>query len=318
MKLQTKIPLIPKEHQIDYQSKTVMLGSCFVENMAEKMEYYKFHTLQNPFGIIFHPIAIEKLITRAVNNDLFTSDDLFYFNEQWHCFEVHSSISTSEKEDLLDILNNKLKAFRDYLLSASHIILTFGTAWVYQYRDTNTIVANCHKVPQNKFIKEILSVEEITKSTKNIISIIKGINLKVNIILTISPVRHLKDGFVENTRSKAHLISAIYDITIGKRSMNGVEEFPSYEIMMDELRDYRFYKEDLIHPNKTAITIIWDAFSKVWISEETKEIQKEIAVIQAGLLHQPFNPESKAHRSFLSDLEIKIEKLQTRYPEINF
>jgi len=277
MKLQTKIPLTHKEHQIDYHSKIVLLGSCFVENIGGKLDYFKFQTLQNPFGIIFHPLAIEKLIDRAVNKNIFTSDDLFYFNEQWHCFEVHSSISTSGKEDLLDILNNKLKTFREYLLSASHVILTFGTAWVYQYKDTNTIVANCHKVPQNKFIKEILSVEEITNSIENIISTINDINPKVNVIMTISPVRHLKDGFVENTRSKAHLISAIYDVTTEKRSLSGVEVFPSYEIMMDELRDYRFYKEDMIHPNKTAISIIWDAFSKVWISDETKEIQKEVA-----------------------------------------
>jgi len=315
MKLQTKIPLSPQENQIDYHSKIAMLGSCFVENMGGKMDYFKFHNLQNPFGIIFHPIAVEKLVDRAVNKISFTNDDLFYFNEQWQCFEVHSSISTLEKEELLVILNNKLKEFRDYLLSASHIVLTFGTAWIYQYRDTNTIVANCHKIPQNKFVKEILSIGEITNSLEKISSFIKGISPNVNIIMTVSPVRHLKDGFIENTLSKAHLLSGLHNVI---DSEDNIHYFPSYEIMMDELRDYRFYKEDMIHPNKTAISIIWDAFSKVWISNKTEEIQKEIAVIQTGLLHQSFKPKSHAHHKFLIDLESKIKKLQRRFPAIKF
>jgi len=322
MKLQTNIPLTPQENQIDYKSNIVLLGSCFVENIGEKLEYYKFQNLQNPFGILFHPIAIEKLVARAINNSLFIEEDVYFHNDQWYCFEVHSSVNASEKEVLLDILNKKLIEIKTYLKSASHIIVTFGTAWVYRFIETNSIVANCNKIPQKQFTKELLSVDEVAVSIRNIISLIKDINPKVNFITTISPVRHLKDGFVENNRSKAHLISGLQsvveEVSKKERSLSQVEVFPSFEIMMDELRDYRFYKEDMIHPNKTAISIIWNAFLEVWISSNTNETRKEIEVIQSGLQHKPFRPESKAHQHFLEKLKDKITILQSKFPYIKF
>ena len=322
MKLQTNIPLTSQENQIDYNSKVLLLGSCFVENIGEKLEYYKFQNLQNPFGILFHTIAIEKLVSRAIQNTLFKEEDVYFHNELWYSFEVHSSVFASEKELLLQILNEKLVELRSYLLSASHIIITYGTAWVYRFIETNSIVANCNKIPQKKFTKELLSVDAIAASTRNIISLIKDINPKVNFITTISPVRHLKDGFVENNRSKAHLISglqAVIDEASKKEStLSQVEVFPSFEIMMDELRDYRFYKEDMIHPNNTAISIIWNAFNEVWIADKTKQQQKEIGAIQTGLSHKPFHPESKGHQKFLKDLNLKIKNIQGQISHIRF
>lgn len=322
MKLQTNIPLTPQENPIDYTSKVLLLGSCFVENIGEKLEYYKFPNLQNPFGILFHPIAIEKLVSRAIQNNLFKEEDVYFHNEFWYCFEVHSSVYASEKELLLQILNEKLVKLRAYLLSASHIIITFGTAWVYRFIESNSIVANCNKIPQKKFTKELLSVDAVAASIRNTISHIKDINPKVNFIATISPVRHIKDGFVENSRSKAHLISGLQVVVEEalkkEKSMSQVEVFPSYEIMMDELRDYRFYKEDMIHPNNTAISIIWNAFNEVWISSDTNESQKDIEVIQSGLKHKPFHPESKGHQQFLDKLKDKIASLQKKFPSIKF
>ncbi len=315
MKLQTKIPLTPQENQIDYNSRVLLLGSCFVENIGEKLDYFKFQTLQNPFGILFHPIAIEKLVTRALENNLFTEEDIFFFNEQWHCFEAHSVLSTTTKEELLVQLNNNLKSLKNYLIKATHIIFTYGTAWVYRFKDTNSVVANCYKIPQNKFTKELLSIEEITNSIENTISLIKEVNPSSTFITTVSPIRHLKDGFVENTRSKAHLISSLLDMVEG---ISKIHYFHSYEILMDELRDYRFYKEDMIHPNSTAISIIWEAFNNVWIAEETKPIQKEIASIQMGLQHRPFNHERGEHQSFLKKLEFKIKTLQKEINHIKF
>ncbi|MFT5438082.1 MAG: hypothetical protein ACI840_002743, partial [Ulvibacter sp.] len=207
MKLQTRIPLDPELQQIDYESKILLMGSCFTENIGERLVFYKFQNLINPFGIVFHPLAIEKLITRAINEDLYTETDLIFQNEQWHCFEVHSSLSHDRKDDFLSGLNEKLKQLREYLLTATHIIFTYGTAWVYRYIETDSIVANCHKIPQKKFLKELLTVEEISASIENTLILIKDINPQVKFIHTISPVRHLKDGFVENAISKAHLIS---------------------------------------------------------------------------------------------------------------
>ncbi|MFT5238763.1 MAG: hypothetical protein ACI9M9_002377 [Flavobacteriaceae bacterium] len=313
MKLQTRIPLDPELQQIDYESKILLMGSCFTENIGERLVFYKFQNLINPFGIVFHPLAIEKLITRAINEDLYTETDLIFQNEQWHCFEVHSSLSHHRKDDFLSGLNEKLKQLREYLLTATHIIFTYGTAWVYRYIETDSIVANCHKIPQKKFLKELLTVEEISASIENTLILIKDINPQVKFIHTISPVRHLKDGFVENAISKAHLISGLHELIAPQKS---IYYFPAYEIMMDELRDYRFYNEDMVHPNKTAITIIWEQFTKVWIASETEELQKEIAGIQAGLLHRPFNPKSEAHRLFLKDLQQKIVSLKLRLPNI--
>tara|TARA_R110000772_G_scaffold245640_1_gene359088 strand:+ start:591 stop:1538 length:948 start_codon:yes stop_codon:yes gene_type:complete len=313
MKLQTRIPLQPELHQIDYESQTLLMGSCFAENIGERLAFYKFQGLINPFGIVFHPLAIEKLVTRAINEDLYTESDLIFQNEQWHCFEVHSSLSNAHKDDLLTGLNAKLKQLREYLLTASHIIFTYGTAWVYRYVETDSIVANCHKLPQKKFLKELLTVEEISASIENTLTLIKDINPQVKFVHTISPVRHLKDGFIENSMSKAHLIAGLQELIAPRKR---IYYFPAYEIMMDELRDYRFYNEDMVHPNNTAITIIWEQFKRVWVAPETEELQKEIAGIQASLLHRPFNPKSVAHQLFLKDLEQKIVLLKLRLPNI--
>jgi lysophospholipase L1-like esterase len=321
MNLQTKIPLIKQTHnQIDYQSRLLLIGSCFVENMGEKLDYFKFQSLQNPFGILFQPLAIENLITNAINEKEFTEEDVFFQNEQWHCFTAHSKLSHSNKDVLLNTLNNQIHLTAKQLKSASHIIITLGTAWVYRHIETDTIVANCHKVPQKKFLKELLSIDEISQSLEAIVSLIRSVNQTSTVIFTISPVRHLKDGFVENTQSKAHLISAIHEF-INQKSLIANRQsyyFPSYEIMMDELRDYRFYTEDMIHPNQTAINYIWEIFKEVWISNEAAKTMDDVEAIQKGLQHKPFNPNSEAHKLFLQKLSEKIEQLQSHFPHILF
>ncbi len=315
MKLQTQISLNPERNQIDYGSKVLLLGSCFVENIGAKLAYYKFQNCCNPFGIIFHPVAIEKLVTRAINETYFHEDDIFFHNERWQCFEAHSALSHSEKDVFLNNLNEALKELREQLLSATHIIFTYGTAWVYRHIETDVQVANCHKIPQKKFLKEILTVEEVAESIDSTITLIKDINPNTSFITTVSPVRHLKDGFVENTKSKAHLIAGLHTVI---EPRNNIFYFPSYEIMIDELRDYRFYKEDMVHPSYLAIGIIWERFKTVWVASETEVLQKEIESIQAGLQHRPFNEKSDAHQTFLKDLQKKIELLKKRLPFIKF
>ncbi len=315
MKLQTEIPLSPERSQIDYSSKTLLMGSCFTENMGGKLDYFKFQNLQNPFGIVFHPVAIEKLVTRAINEDFFTEADVFQHNEQWHCFEVHSKLSTSDKDAFISNLNDSLKNLKTYLEQASHIILTFGTAWVYRFIETDAIVANCHKIPQKKFLKELLSVEDVSAAIDNASTLIKTVNSNVTIVTTVSPVRHIKDGFVENMQSKAHLLSGLHEAISGQKQ---AFYFPSFEIMMDELRDYRFYEEDMIHPNNLAISIIWDRFKEVWIASETEHLQNEIETIHNGLKHRPFNPSGEAHQKFQINLQKKIDTLQKKFPFIKF
>ena len=313
MNFRTQIPIPPNLNPIDYNSKIVSLGSCFAVNMAEKFEYYKFQNSVNPFGIIFNPVSIEKLIYRIVNQVFFTEKDIFFHNERWHCFEVHSDLSNPNKEEFLENLNAILKLSLIQLFQASHLIITFGTSWVYR---NFAIVANCHKLPQNQFQKEILSVETIGNSIKNTIDLIQKINPDCNFIFTVSPVRHLKDGFVENQRSKSHLITAIHD-TI-KPQLPAINYFPSYEIMMDELRDYRFYAEDMLHPSAVAIDYIWSKFKESTIAESDFPVMEQVDSIQKSLLHKPFNPNSESHLRFESKLKEKMTNLQFQYSFMKF
>ena len=315
MKLTTPIKLSRRNPPINYSSKVLLLGSCFAQNMGAKLEYYKFQQCTNPFGILFHPVAIEKLITRAVNQTWFTSKDVFLQNEQWHCFLAHSKLSNTSEEDLISALNSALEKLRFSLLEASHVVFTFGTAWVYKHLEKDTIVANCHKVPQKEFVKQLLSPDDVSDVLLGIETKLRTINPTCSIINTVSPVRHIKDGLIANSRSKAHLIAGVQEI-VSPEKLNYY--FPSYEIMMDELRDYRYYKEDLIHPNQTAIAIIWNAFTGSWICPETAALQKKIATIQSGILHTPFNENSKAHIHFKKDLEVQISQVQKALPWATF
>ncbi len=321
MNLQTNIPLTKRSSNlIDYKSKILLLGSCFVENIGEKLEYFKFQNLVNPFGVLFHPKALETLISRALISDFYSEEDVFFHNEQWHCFDAHSKLSNASKADLLSDLNNQIDITNQQIKTSTHIIITLGTSWVYHSLETNTIVANCHKVTQKQFKKELLSVDEITASLKNILSLINNVNHNVQVLFTVSPVRHLKDGFIENAQSKAHLVTAIHQVLNQKSPIENRNSyyFPSYEIMMDELRDYRFYREDMLHPNETAINYIWEKFIEVWVSIEAQKTMKEVESIQKGLTHKPFNSNSEAHLKFLKNLEEKKAVLQSRFPNMRF
>tara|TARA_R110002051_G_scaffold139763_1_gene212442 strand:+ start:2430 stop:3377 length:948 start_codon:yes stop_codon:yes gene_type:complete len=315
MKLQTQVPLKKAENQIDYTSKLLLLGSCFIENIGNKLAYYKFQVLQNPFGILFHPLAIENLISRSIHQKKYEEDEIFFLNERWHCFDAHSDLSSSSKENLLENLNSILIDTKHQINNASHLIITLGTSWVYKNKGNGREVANCHKVQQKEFVKELLSLEKIVQSLEKIIDQIQSVNTNVEIIFTLSPVRHLKDGFVENQQSKAHLIIAIHQIIKQKKN---IIYFPSFEIMMDELRDYRFYANDMVHPNDLAIEYIWEKFREVWISEISYSTMDEVAAIKKGLQHRPFNPDSESYQKFLQQLSKKIDVLQNQFPFIEF
>jgi hypothetical protein len=316
MQFTTKIPISKSNNVIDYNSKIVSLGSCFAENVGEKFEYYKFQNVVNPFGIIFNVVSLEKLIKRSIHKEYYTEKDIFYHNDLWHCYEVHSELSNSNKELFLETLNVLIDSTNNQITTSTHIIITLGTAWVYRNIESNEVVANCHKVPQKQFVKELLSVEVIEKSVQNIISLVTSVNSTAKYIFTVSPVRHLKDGFVENQQSKAHLISAIHSDY--NSQLTAHDYFPSYEIMMDELRDYRFYTADMLHPNQIAVDYIWERFSETYFDENTTKTIDEVETIQKGLAHRPFNIASENYIKFLQNLNGKIAKLVTQFPQIKF
>lgn len=316
--LSTPISISKSNFPIDYQSKMILMGSCFAENIGNKFQYFKFNTLVNPFGIIFNSVSIEKMIERVVLQKTFSKEDIFYHNERWHSYEVHSDCSTDDPEALLNNLNQLLSETKKQLQEATHFIITYGTSWVYRNIETNAIVANCHKVPQKQFTKELLSIDRIQKSIQNTISLIATLNPKCNFIFTVSPVRHLKDGFVENQVSKAHLIAAIYDNLKTEHLELNTDYFPSYEIMMDELRDYRFYADDMIHPSPMAIDYIWERFTATQIDANAIATMELVQTIQKGLAHRPFNPNSESHQKFEANLKEKIAILEAQYSFMKF
>ena len=318
MQFRTQIPISKTNHPIDYNSKVISLGSCFAENMAEKFDYFKFQSETNPFGIIFNPVSIETIIKRVVKQEFYTEKDVFFYNERWHSYEVHSDLSNSDRQELLETLNKALSETYKQLTEATHIIITYGTSWIYRNIESDQIVANCHKVPQKQFLKELLSVEVIQKSIQNTIEFIQTLNPNINFIFTISPVRHIKDGFTENQLSKSHLFAALHFNLKSKISNLKLEYFPSYEIMIDELRDYRFYAEDMLHPNQVAIDYIWNRFSENYIAESSISLMQEISEIQKSLRHRSFNPESEQHQKFLAKLQQKMELLEKKLPHIRF
>ena len=316
MQFTTKIHVKESCFPINYDSEILLIGSCFAENMGDKFQYFKFQSFVNPFGIIFNPVSLEKLIRRSVENRKFTENDIFCHKDLWHCVEVHSELSNPDKETFLNNLNSMLELTHRQIVTVTHCIITLGTSWVYRNIESKQIVANCHKVPQKEFTKELLSIHLIEESLESIISLMHSVNPNCKFIFTISPVRHIKDGFTENTLSKAHLIAAIHK-TINHHT-SPISYFPSYEIMMDELRDYRFYAEDMLHPSQTAIDYIWIKFFENYISESEFGLMNEICSIQKGLKHRPFNPNTASHQKFLVDLKTKMTTIEKKLPFISF
>jgi lysophospholipase L1-like esterase len=315
VKLQTQLPLEKQTPAINYHSKLVLLGSCFAENIADKFSYYKFQNETNPLGVLFHHIAILDLLKRAHCNNPYTEKDIFFSNGCWQSFQAHSRLNSTSQPEILERLNSALKSTQNQLKNASHVILTFGTAWIYKHIDTKSTVANCHKQPQKEFEKSILSVDQLKDSFKEIVSILKSFNPRVSVIFSISPVRHLKDGFVENNQSKAHLMAALHPEI---NTTENTHYFPSYELLMDELRDYRFYNEDMVHPNQTAIDYIWEKFKSIWIDTQAHSTMQEVNQLQKGFAHKPFNPLSIEHTAFLSSLSKKAQALESQFPFMKF
>ncbi|PTX44396.1 GSCFA family protein [Christiangramia gaetbulicola] len=315
MDFRTKVPVKEGAPKIDHSSGVFLIGSCFVENIGGKLEWFRFKNLQNPIGIIFHPSPIRKFFQRLSNNEEYQEKDVMEFNGGWQSLEAHSDMRRDTKEKCLQDLNTALKKSQEFVKNTSHIIISLGTAWGYVFEGEESIAANCHKIPQKRFTKELSSVTEIVNDLEVIDHSVSQMNKDAKVIYTVSPVRHLKDGFSENQQSKAHLITALHQFLGGSdRSVY----FPSYEIMMDELRDYRFYAEDMLHPNPVAVNYIWKLFSENWLSDKSISLNKEIDKIQKALSHSPRAENSESHRKFLTELQRKIEEIHKKHPEINF
>jgi len=306
-------PPFPK--QIDYKDKLLLIGSCFTENMYEKLMRHKFQCLQNPHGILFNPVSIKDAIKAYTNNIQYTENQLVYLNEAYHSWAHHSRFSHPNPAISIEMINAAVSQARDFLQQAKWVLLTFGSAWGYELKSSGNIVANCHKAPAEYFKRRLLSLQETNDLVSEIIQLLKGFNPELNIILTISPVRHLREGFVENNRSKATLIHAVHAAV---EKFSDVFYFPSYELVIDDLRDYRFYAEDMVHPNYQATAYVWEKFVASFISENSQKYMKEIEKLVFAKNHRAFNPNSEAHQKFLSSHLQKTTHLEKIFPFLNW
>ena len=291
-----------------------MIGSCFTENIGAKLKQHKFSVLENPNGILFNPISISKSLISYIENKQYTKEDLFYENESWNSWQHHSRFSHPDPDECLQMINQSQTAANDFLKTTDWVLITLGSAFVYELANA-AVVANCHKVPTDKFNKKLLSVEEVANLLDNTIQQLISFNPKLKIIFTISPVRHLREGFVENNRSKAILINAVHQLV---NESEKLFYFPAYELVIDDLRDYRFYAEDMVHPNYAATNYVWDKFVNTCIDEPSQQLMKEINVINAAKSHKPFNPTSAQHKKFLQTNLEKVNRLRQAYSYIDF
>lgn len=299
---------------INHRSIVTMLGSCFAENMGELMSGVKIHNLVNPFGILFNPFSIMNSLERMLNNRPYKESDLLQSGDHWVSLDHHGKFNNRDKSEALDNINKGLKQGREQLLNSDVVFITLGSAWVYEHLEQDRVVANCHKIPNKEFNKRLLTQQEVHLILRHIPELFRAKKLKAKIVFTVSPVRHWKDGATQNQRSKAQLLSAVHSVV---DEFDNCHYFPAYEYMMDDLRDYRFYATDMLHPSPQAIEYVWQKFQTSFFSDETRIICKEISAVIQAASHRPLDPESNSFQRFLKkQLEI-IDQLEKSYPHLS-
>ena len=313
MKFRTQIEDLYFPFKIDHKQKVLFLGSCFTSNIGERFQYFGFSPKINPFGIVYNPISIFEHIERAIDQRLCNNSDFFLVDEVWKSFNFHSDISGTNLDILLKNVNSIISKTFAFLQQADLLFLTFGTSNGYKNKKTGNLVTNNHKIPLTEFEPYKIPVDEIVNAFYVFYKNLKKINNSVKIILTVSPVRHTRPGLIENSRSKARLLNAIENIV----DHNQVFYFPAYEILVDDLRDYRYYDTDLIHPNYSGIDYIWNYFGDAFFDNETLEINKKIDKIKTSFGHRPFYPETTSYKIFRENLNKEISDFNSKYPYIN-
>ena len=315
MNFRTPVPIDLIYNKVSHATKTVMLGSCFAENIGERLQNAKFSVDLNPFGILYNPLSVEKAVHILLEKGLFKASDLIEHAGSWHSFMHHSRFSANNADDCLLQINERIADSAIKLLEADYLFITFGTAWVYELQETGEVVSNCHKLPASNFMRRRLSVNEIVEKYTLLIKKLQELSPKLQIVFTVSPIRHWKDGAHENSLSKSTLMLAIDAL---EKQFENVSYFPAYELMMDDLRDYRFYAEDMLHPNKLAVDYIWERFSDAFFTDETKQTASQMGKLMRALAHRPFNTDGAEYKSFCKKQLDKIKNFEKQYPEINF
>lgn len=311
----TIVNIPPSPFKLSYYTPSMFIGSCFTESVGSKLNDYKFPADINPFGVIYNPSSVSKSLELLIEKKEFTKDDLYFFNGKWLSFFHHSSFSDKDHEQCLSRINAKITESSEFLKKAGFLFITFGTAWVFEWKESGETVSNCHKISALKFNRKLLTAEDILGDYKTLIHKLLQFNPQLKIIFTVSPIRHWKDGAEGNQVSKAILLLSVHQLL---KKFQSVNYFPAYEIIMDDLRDYRFYSDDMIHLNSVAIDYIWERFCETYLDKEASGIMKNIDQVLSAMGHKPFEPDSDLHQDFLIKILDKIEKLQLQYSFIDF
>lgn len=294
---------------ISHRDRLVSIGSCFSENIGWKFENYKFKININPFGQQYNPHSIAQALERLIEPVPFTAADLILHNEQYHSLAHHGSFSKAGVEETLSGMNDRLMKAADDLKQATVLFLTFGTSHVFKWKETGAVVSNCHKLPGTLFTQELMTPDEIFIVLQGAIGKLKKINPNIKIVLTVSPVRYFAFGVYENSVSKSHLFTAIHAL---QQNNPELYYFPAYELVMDDLRDYRFFADDMLHPNQQAIDYVWESLSNTFFDNETQNLLRQIEEVVQALNHRPRNPDSEAHKKFVEKNLEKMEALKNK------
>ena len=317
MKFRSELEVKPAAVSIRYPQSVFLAGSCFTEHIGNKLDSYRLPVCQNPHGILFNPISICDMLMACVENRSYTPADLFSYGGVFNSWGHHSRFSAVSAAGALDAMNAAQASASSFLRGADWLVLTLGSAWVYELRTASggfapgRVVANCHKVPADWFVHRMLSVEEVLSALDQVLHRVFLLRPSLRVIFTVSPVRHLREGMIENNRSKAVLIQAVHHL-VGK--FDRLDYFPAYELVVDDLRDYRFYAEDLVHPNYQATGYVWDKFVGAYMDPEARAVMLALDGVLAARRHKPFNPLSDEHRRFMERMAGEARALAGRYP----
>lgn len=314
MQLSTPVHANSLSFKLGYQHSAIVIGSCFATNIGERLSRLKLPVLVNPFGVVYNPVSIANSIELLLGARVLSESDLFYSNGLWHSFYHHSTFSLPGKDDTFQRIKTELECGKCFLQKADSLAITLGTARVYEYSKTAQAVSNCHKLPASEFTHRLMDVDEVYRVLLDALLLLRKARPQLKVLFTVSPIRHIKDGAHGNQLSKAVLLLAVDKLC---QNVEDVAYFPAYEIMMDELRDYRFYAEDMLHPSAVAVEYIWQKFSAAALDNEAQELIPELEKVLQARSHRPFNPNGEEHKTFKASFLSKVKNLKKRYPFLN-
>ncbi|MBS1584913.1 MAG: GSCFA domain-containing protein [Bacteroidetes bacterium] len=314
MQLHLTLDIPPLSESLSYRDSILLVGSCFTEHIYDRLQQHRFKVLSNPHGILFNPLSVADSINSYIDEKVYDESDLFYLNELWNSWDHHTRFSHIDKQAALTGINDSQQAASAFIREANWVIITLGSAFQYHLKENDKPVANNHRAPAQWFEKRLLTIHEIINALDNTLTKLFAINPGVRVLFTISPVRHIRDGVVDNNRSKARLIEAVHELC---NVFDSAFYFPAYELVIDILRDYRYYDIDFVHPNYMATTYVWEHFVGACMSPETRQLMEQVHEIVTARNHRPRFPETEAHQKFMKSYTEKVQSLMAQHPYLD-